>query len=393
MYKKIKEILEPVMERLEARYNKESNKELISGFQDLDRIIEGFFKKELIILAGNPSSGKTGFSLELARNVAITQSKNVCIFSTINSEETTTERLIQIDSKVDSIKFTSGELEDDDWKKIMKSLGHLDDAGIYIDDTARTISDIRQTAIKLKSKGCLDIIIIDSLQTMHGKDSSADKTLAELTDVSDKIKSIAEEFNVPVILNVEINNTEKPQLSDLWQFGNLEKNADMVLFIYRNHDILEVILEKNQRGSTGIWHKEHGLPNFQDDEGFRKRTARKLFNKKQGGDIFMLKFEDFYLYLIENFKEGQMVPTIKGRSKFRAKFDEILYITNSSGIPKKIKKHLIEETFKRYVEASIGDRERVAYFTDPEWKKCPDRVYALYIVALIKFYKESIIKQ
>ena len=239
-----------------------------SGFTRLDQLTSGFQGSDLIIVAGRPSMGKTSFALNVARNAAVDANVPVAIFSLEMSKEQLSMRLLTSEARIDSSRLRGGFFNEDDWERLTNAAGILEQAPIYIDDSADvTPMDIRAKARRLKADKGLGLVIIDYLQLMRGSTSKERRDL-EISDISRSLKILAKELNVPVLALSQLNrmleqrSDKRPMLSDLRESGALEQDADLVAFIYRdevyNQDEnnpkrgkAEIILGKQRNGPVG----------------------------------------------------------------------------------------------------------------------------------------------
>jgi replicative DNA helicase len=215
-----------------------------TGFTDLDKLLAGLQKSDLIILAARPSVGKTSFALDIARQVAVNAREVVGIFSLEMSKEQLVDRMLCSQAGVSLWKMRTGNLSDrandNDFARIGEGMGQLSEASIFIDDSASTsIMEIRAKARRLKMDKGLGLIVIDYLQLMEGKGKYGDNRVQEVAEISRGLKGIARELNVPVIALSQLSRAveqEKPaipKLSHLRESGSIEQDADVVMFIYR----------------------------------------------------------------------------------------------------------------------------------------------------------------
>lgn len=234
-----------------------------TGFRDLDNILAGWQKSDLVILAARPSMGKTALSLNFAHNVAVKANMPVIVFSMEMSKEQLVDRLLAAEAGVDAWNLRTGNLTDSDFEKIGRAMGSLSESKMYIDDTpGLTVSDLRTKARREAHKQDIGLIIIDYLQLMSGgsKFSGDGNRVQEISEISRGLKSIARELNVPVIAlsqlsrSVESRSPQIPQLSDLRESGSIEQDADVVAFIYRE-DYYNP--ESDRRGITDLFIKKH----------------------------------------------------------------------------------------------------------------------------------------
>lgn len=196
-------------------------------FDDLDRMLAGLQKSDLIIVAARPSVGKTAFALNLATNVA-EQGKTVAMFSLEMGAEQLTNRILSATGNIDGNKLRTGELSASDWEDLMMISGKVSEHPIYIDDSAGvSIGELRNKCRRLKRQGGLDLIVIDYLQLMTGR---GDNRQQEVAMISRELKKIARELDVPVIAlsqlsrGVEQREDKRPMLSDLRESGSIEQD-------------------------------------------------------------------------------------------------------------------------------------------------------------------------
>ena len=248
-----------------------------TGFVDLDYKTSGLQPSDFILVAARPSMGKTAFVLNMAQHMAFRKEKTVSIFSLEMSKEQLVNRLFSLESKVDSQKIRTGNLEDEDWAKLIEGAGIIGNSHLIIDDTPGiSISELRSKCRKFKLEQGLDIIIIDYLQLMSGSGRGGDSRQQEISDISRALKGVARELNVPVVAlsqlsrAVEKRDDKRPMLSDLRESGAIEQDADVVMFIYRddyynkdteNKNMAEIIIAKQRNGPIGtvnlVWMPEY----------------------------------------------------------------------------------------------------------------------------------------
>lgn len=244
---------------------------LSSGFYDLDSLIQGFQKSDLIIIAGRPSMGKTALSLNLMLNVIKTSHLPVLFFSLEMSKEQIMYRLLSMEANINQMRLKSGKLSDEDWSKLIKVIKTISKFPFFIDDTSNlSIQDIRY---KLKTilfeQSEIGLIIVDYLQLMQSSKSRTENRVQELSQITRSLKILAREFNIPIIAlsqlsrNIENRMDKKPILSDLRESGSIEQDADLVLMLYRNtyynknnlddfnSKLIELIIAKQRNGPTG----------------------------------------------------------------------------------------------------------------------------------------------
>ncbi len=238
-------LLTDAFERLDELHKASGQmKGIPTGYPDLDTLLTGLQKSDLIILAARPSVGKTTFALDIARMAAVDHKASVGIFSLEMSKEQLVDRLLCAQSNVSLYKMRSGKLsdseEDNDFAKIGEGMGQLSEAPIYIDDSPNcSVMEIRTKARRLKVEKNLDLLIIDYLQLMEGRGKNSDNRVQEVAEISRGLKGIARELNIPVIalsqLSRAVESTKPaiPKLAHLRDSGSIEQDADIVMFIYR----------------------------------------------------------------------------------------------------------------------------------------------------------------
>lgn len=253
---------------------------LSTGFVGLDKITTGLHEDNLIILAARPAMGKTALALNIAKHIATKEKKPVIIFSLEMGAEDLIERMIASEGTVPAYHLKTGNLNTDEWKRVIQAQKELYDAPIFVDDTAGIrISEIRANARKLSQEmGGLGVIVIDYLQLITG--SKGENRQQVVSEISRELKILAKDLKVPVIAlsqlsrAVEQRQDKRPMLADLRESGSIEQDADIVAFLYREayyqkeqadsqetNNVTELILEKNRHGSLGTvklyFHKEY----------------------------------------------------------------------------------------------------------------------------------------
>jgi len=264
-FEQISKVLRESFERINSILNNpEKMMGVPSDLLDLDAVLNGFQKSDLILLAARPSMGKTALALNIGVNAA-RKGKTIAIFSLEMSKSQLGMRLLSSASKVNSHYLNTGNISDDDLTKVVDALKELSEFEIYIDDTAGIgLLEMRSKVRRIKHDYGLDMIIIDYLQLMQG--GRAENRQQEISEISRGLKALARELNVPILAlsqlsrSVELRAEKKPQLSDLRESGSLEQDADIVMFLYRdeyynrddtsNQNIAELIIAKNRNGPT-----------------------------------------------------------------------------------------------------------------------------------------------
>lgn len=212
-----------------------------SGFVDLDSVLAGFQKSNLIILAARPGMGKTAFSLNICHHVTVTAKKKVGIFSLEMSQEELVDRLLVSQADIDAWRLKTGRLDQQDFLKLSDAMGVLAEAHIFIDDTpGLSIYEMRTRARRLMAEHQIDMLMVDYLQLAHGR--TRDNRVQEVAEISQGLKNIARELRIPVLAlsqlsrAIESRGEKTPQLSDLRESGSIEQDADVVMFLYRKDD-------------------------------------------------------------------------------------------------------------------------------------------------------------
>ena len=264
-FKSIEPILHNVLDNWGSR-KKGDLTGVPTGYFDLDNILSGMQKSDLIICAGRPSMGKTSLALCIARNAALDFGHKVGLFSLEMSNSQLVERLITAEAKVDSHLVRTGRLPKNEWKKLSRAAGPLSDANIYIDDSAGlNIMDLRAKARQLKAEKDIELLIVDYIQLLHSG-TRIESRQQEISYISRSLKALAKDLNIPVLAlsqlsrAVENRTDHRPIMSDLRESGAIEQDADVILFIYRKYvyskneedkGLGEIIVSKHRNGPTG----------------------------------------------------------------------------------------------------------------------------------------------
>jgi replicative DNA helicase len=265
-----------------------------TGFTDIDKLLGGLQKSDLIILAARPSMGKTSLAMNIAQNTATKllegdhKGAAVGIFSLEMSADQLAGRMLASTAGISSHNLANGQLTDADFRRLTEAAGQLAELPLYIDDTPQlSVNALRARARRMKRQYGIGLLVVDYLQLMQGsKASSSDNRVQEVSEISQGLKTIARELNVPVIAlsqlsrAVEARDNKRPQLSDLRESGSIEQDADLVVFLYREEYYLsrqlgaeesmdektlqlkekleqvrgktEVLFSKNRKGPTGV---------------------------------------------------------------------------------------------------------------------------------------------
>ncbi len=232
-------------------------------FTDIDKLLVGMGKSDLVLVGARPGMGKTSFCLNIASQVALKTKKTVVVFSLEMSCEQLVSRMLSSEALIDSYKMRKGDLSEEDWVKLARASGVLSQTDILIDDTAGiTVMGMKAKLRRVKNLG---LVVIDYLQLMQS-DRRSDNRVNEVGDISRALKLMAKELEVPIITCAQLsrgpeNRPDKtPMLSDLRDSGAIEQDADSVMFLYRdeyyNNDpekknMAKCIIAKNRHGSTG----------------------------------------------------------------------------------------------------------------------------------------------
>lgn len=263
----IKQTLTETWEQLEKLQDAgEGLRGVPTGFRDLDNLLSGLQKSDLVILAARPSVGKTTLALDMARHAAVEHNIPVGIFSLEMSAQQLATRLLSAESRVDAWHLRTGKLSrDQEFEKIRDSLDKLAKAPIFIDDKAgNSITQMKSVARRLKAEHGLGLIVVDYLQLM-ATSKNFDSMVNQVTEISRSLKQLARELDVPVLALSQLSRAVetrggRPRLSDLRDSGSIEQDADVVMFIHREDkgkdesertNIAEILVEKHRNGPVG----------------------------------------------------------------------------------------------------------------------------------------------
>jgi len=277
------QVLEQFDERHQTQQNHPGSEFLLgvsTGFRDLDRVLSGLQRSELIILAARPSVGKTSLAINIAEHVAIRQNQAVAIFSLEMAAEQLVQRMLCSQAAVSAQRLRRLQLSPDEWERLHRAAERLFRAPIYIDDTSSlSPMEMRAKCRRLKAKLAdrnLGLIVVDYLQLMRSSNRRVENRNQEIGEIARALKQIAREFQVPVLVlsqlsrSVERRENKRPMLSDLRDSGSIEAEADVVLFIHREEyygdkeatpvepppgyvrqEEVEIIIAKQRNGPTG----------------------------------------------------------------------------------------------------------------------------------------------
>jgi len=267
----IRQVLSQYYDRIE--YLTEHRGEMIgipTGFADLDKLLGGLQRSDLIIVAARPGVGKTSLVLAIANNAAQKYKQHVALFSLEMSSEQVVQRLISAETGIDSQRLRLGHINEDEWDRFAKAVGVLSEAQIFIDDTpALSAMELRTKARRVWTEHQLDLIVVDYLQLMRS-DVRVENRVQEISYISRSLKALARELKVPVVAvsqlsrAVEQRHDKRPILSDLRESGSIEQDADVVIFIHRpdmvggggteeavSSNLADIIVAKHRNGPTG----------------------------------------------------------------------------------------------------------------------------------------------
>jgi replicative DNA helicase len=268
-FRALRDLLTENMEVLERQYETGSDLTgLSSGFTDLDNLTAGLQPSSLIVIAARPAFGKSSLAMSMALHAGAELQVPVLIFSLDMSKSELTHRMMCAESRVDGNRLRRGTLVDSDWPKLAHALGRLADAPIFIDDTdGLSVADMRIKCELLKARHGLGLVIVDPVELVHSTGTATgDSQMKQVADTSRLLKNLAREFKLPVVAIVQLSQAlerradKRPLLTDLDESGNLERDADMVLFIYRDEvykpdspeiGIAEILVAKHRYGPTG----------------------------------------------------------------------------------------------------------------------------------------------
>lgn len=270
----IKSVIEnETYDRLDKMSNPETRSEYIgipTGLGELDKMITGLNKSDLLILGARPGMGKTAFALNIARNVAVNQNKTVCFFSLEMSRDQLAQRLLSSEAGISSAKLRTGELEPDEWIRLAQAGEVLSNTQIYLDETPGiTVQEMKAKLLRMKKK---DLVVVDYLGLMKSAKKTENR-VQEVSEITRNLKIMAKELKIPLLVCAQLSrgteskgSSHKPGLSDLRESGSIEQDADIVMFLYREKyydnekkddedkgdpNKAECIVAKNRHGEIG----------------------------------------------------------------------------------------------------------------------------------------------
>ncbi len=263
----VQEIIRRYYDRIEYLYDHQDEPLGVpTGFVDLDRLLGGLQRSDLILIAARPSVGKTSLGISIARHAA-DLGQHVAIFSLEMSSEQVVQRMVSAETGIDAQRLRLGELREREWPLFVQATGRLSDLPLYIDDTPSiSVLQMRTKARRLHAEHGIDLILVDYLQLMTAGAMRSESRVQEVSYISRSLKGLARELDVPLVAisqlsrAVEQRSEKRPILADLRASGSLEQDADIVMFIYRDEmynpdtdqpNIAEVIVSKHRNGPTG----------------------------------------------------------------------------------------------------------------------------------------------
>lgn len=273
----IRQVALNVLEKIEAASKNQGTVTGVpTGFIDLDYRTSGFQPSDFILIAARPSMGKTAFVLNVVEHVAVKKGLPCMVFSLEMSKEQLVNRMLSMESNVDSQKLRTGSLTDSDWDAVVEGIGVIGNSKLIIDDTPGiSVMELRSKCRKMKLEQGLGMIIIDYLQLMSGSGKGGENRQQEISEISRSLKALAREMSAPVVALSQLSRAcetrpdHRPMLSDLRESGAIEQDADVVMFLYRDdyynkdteeQNIAEVIIAKQRNGPIGtvklMWRPE-----------------------------------------------------------------------------------------------------------------------------------------
>ena len=257
-----------------------------TGFSDLDKVMTGLHKSDLVLIGARPAMGKTSFALNLARNVSYIGKRKVVMFSLEMTKEQLAMRVLATEARVNSSKMRTGELDGEDWERLGMATGVLSKCELYFDDTSSiTVAEMKAKIRRMKDVEC---VIIDYLGLIKPAGRVENRVQA-VSEITRELKMMAKDLNIPVVVCAQLSRgtegrgkSHRPQLADLRESGSIEQDADIVLMLYRQDyyssedddeqstdeqeeraDQAEIIVAKNRHGPTEtvnmVWDADHTL--------------------------------------------------------------------------------------------------------------------------------------
>jgi replicative DNA helicase len=239
---------------------------LPTGFKDLDKLLGGLQRSDLLVFAGRPGMGKTSFLLSMALNAA-RLGRRIAIFTMEMGVDQIVQRMVSMEAAINSQKLRLGQLTPQEWARFVQVAGNLSNLRIYIDDTpAMTPLQMRSKCFRLSREHGIDLVIVDYMQLMNAGGSYENNRVQEISLISRSMKELARELNVPILSAAQLSRAveqrqdKRPVLSDLRESGAIEQDSDIVIFLYRDEvyneatefpNQAEIIVAKHRNGPTG----------------------------------------------------------------------------------------------------------------------------------------------
>ena len=264
----VRPLLTKAIEKIDELYlTKGALTGISSGFQDLDAITSGLQPSDLVIIAGRPSMGKTALMMNIAESAVISGNKPVLVYSLEMPSHSLVMRMLSSLGRIDQTKIRTGQLSDDDWPRLTSAVTLLNDKPLFVDDTpGLTPNEMRSRTRRIvREHGPVGMIVVDYLQLMQTSGTPENRAV-EISEISRSLKSIAKEFDCPVIAGSQLNRgleqrtDKRPIMSDLRESGAIEQDADLIMAVYRDevyHEdtpdkgIAEIIILKQRNGPIG----------------------------------------------------------------------------------------------------------------------------------------------
>ncbi len=263
----VQDVIRRYYDRIEYLYDhRDEPLGVPTGFIDLDRLLGGLQRSDLILIAARPAVGKTSLGISVARHAA-SLGQHVAIFSLEMSSEQVVQRMVSAETGIDAQRLRLADLREDEWPLFVQATGRLSDLSLFIDDTPSiSVLQMRTKARRLHAEHGIDLILVDYLQLMTAGDLRHEGRVQEVSYISRSLKGLARELDVPLVAisqlsrAVEQRTNKRPILADLRASGSLEQDADVVMFIYRDElydpdteeqNIAEIIIAKHRNGPTG----------------------------------------------------------------------------------------------------------------------------------------------
>lgn len=281
----VKEALADSFDRLDELHKQTSGiRGVPTGFKDLDNLLAGFQRSNLIILAARPGMGKTTLGLNIAQNLAVNTKLPVGFFSLEMSKEELVDRLLVSQADIDAWRLKTGKLSESDFTKLSNAMGELAEAPLYIDDTpALSILEMRTKARRLQVEVGVKLLVVDYLQLARSR--NLENRVQEVSEISQGLKNLARELKIPVLAlsqlsrAVEQRGVKRPQLADLRDSGSIEQDADVVMFLWREDDDkpenISLDIAKHRNGPVGhikLYFKGDRIRFYSADVAQNKKT-------------------------------------------------------------------------------------------------------------------------